>query len=72
MRHIGIYAYRRDFLLEFASWPRTDLEAREGLEQLRPLEHGRQVRVLPARGTYLGVDTPEDVIAVENALKTRT
>jgi 3-deoxy-manno-octulosonate cytidylyltransferase (CMP-KDO synthetase) len=68
-RHIGIYAYRREFLLEFASWPPTPLETMEGLEQLRALERGGAIRVFPARGRYLGVDTPEDVAAVQNALR---
>ena len=68
LRHIGIYAFRRAALLEFASWEPTPLERTEGLEQLRALEHGRIIRVLPARGRYLGVDTPDDVIAVQNAL----
>jgi len=69
LRHIGLYAYRRDFLLEFASWEPSSLERTEGLEQLRALERGRAIRVFPASGRYLGVDTPEDVIAVQNALQ---
>jgi 3-deoxy-manno-octulosonate cytidylyltransferase (CMP-KDO synthetase) len=68
-KHIGIYAYRREFLLEFASWPPTPLERMEGLEQLRALERGCAIRVFPARGRYLGVDTPEDVAAVQIALR---
>ena len=68
MRHAGIYAYRGPFLLEFASWSPGVLERIEGLEQLRALEHGRSIRVLRGRGRYLGVDTPEDVRAVEQAL----
>jgi len=68
-RHIGIYAYRREFLLEYASWPPTPLERMEGLEQLRALERGGAIRVFPARGRYLGVDTPEDVAAVQIALR---
>lgn len=71
-RHIGIYAYRHAFLLEFASWPRGELEQAEQLEQLRALEHGRAIRVIPATGRYLGVDTPEDAIAVEKALADRS
>jgi 3-deoxy-manno-octulosonate cytidylyltransferase (CMP-KDO synthetase) len=67
-RHIGLYAYRREFLMEFASWPPSRLERTEGLEQLRVLERGGVIRVLPAEGRYLGVDTPEDVIVVESAL----
>jgi 3-deoxy-manno-octulosonate cytidylyltransferase (CMP-KDO synthetase) len=72
LRHIGIYAFRHAFLLEFASWPRGDLEQAERLEQLRALEHGRAIKVIPATGRYLGVDTPEDAIAVEKALADRS
>jgi 3-deoxy-manno-octulosonate cytidylyltransferase (CMP-KDO synthetase) len=57
--HLGIYAYRRDFLLRFASWPPTRLEQTEKLEQLRVLEHGGEIRTLTvARATH-GIDTPE-------------
>jgi 3-deoxy-manno-octulosonate cytidylyltransferase (CMP-KDO synthetase) len=70
LRHVGLYAYRRGFLLEFASWSPGALETLEGLEQLRTLERGRTIRVLRARGRYHGVDTPEDVLAVEQALRT--
>ena len=68
LRHVGLYAYRRGFLLEFASWSPGTLESLEGLEQLRALERGRTIRVLQARGRYHGVDTPADVRAVERAL----
>jgi len=54
--------------MEFATWPPSLLERTEGLEQLRALERGRAIRVLPARGRYLSVDTPGDVFAVESAL----
>lgn len=57
--HLGIYAYRRQFLLNFASWPATPCEVAEKLEQLRALEHGRSMYVhLVKRATH-GVDTPE-------------
>ena len=57
--HLGIYAYRREFLLRYASWPPTPLELTEKLEQLRALEHGRSLFVLRvARATH-GIDTPE-------------
>ncbi|OLC53655.1 MAG: hypothetical protein AUH92_05505 [Acidobacteria bacterium 13_1_40CM_4_69_4] len=68
LRHVGLYAYRRGFLLEFASWSPGVLERLEGLEQLRTLERGRTIRVLRARGRYHGVDTPADVRSVERAL----
>jgi len=70
LRHVGLYAYRRSFLLEFASWSPGVLEELEGLEQLRTLERGRTIKVLRARGRYHGVDTPDDVRAVEQALRT--
>ncbi|MDB5295517.1 MAG: 3-deoxy-D-manno-octulosonate cytidylyltransferase [Phycisphaerales bacterium] len=57
--HLGIYAYRRPFLLEFASWQPTPLERAEKLEQLRALEHGRSVGVLMTRRATHGIDTPE-------------
>lgn len=57
--HLGIYAYRREFLLQFSSWPPTPLEHAEKLEQLRALEHGRSIYVLTvARATH-GIDTAE-------------
>ncbi len=67
-RHVGLYAYRAAALLEFAAWPAGALERAERLEQLRLLERGRAIRVLPARGHYQGVDTPADVLKVEQML----
>ena len=56
--HLGIYAYRRDFLLTFAGWAPTPLERAEKLEQLRALEHGRSMYVqVVSRATH-GIDTP--------------
>ena len=57
--HMGIYAYRRDFLLQFASWQPTPLESAEKLEQLRALEHGRSIFVLVVSRATHGIDTPE-------------
>jgi len=57
--HLGIYAYRRPFLLEFASWQPTPLEQTEKLEQLRALEHGRSIFVLKTPRATHGIDTPE-------------
>ncbi len=57
--HLGIYAYRREFLLQFASWPPTKLESLEKLEQLRALEHGRRIFVLKVSRAAHGIDTPE-------------
>jgi 3-deoxy-manno-octulosonate cytidylyltransferase (CMP-KDO synthetase) len=60
-KHIGMYAYRRDFLLEFASLPRTPLEEAEALEQLRALEHGFRIRVVETEYESIEVDTPDDL-----------
>jgi 3-deoxy-manno-octulosonate cytidylyltransferase (CMP-KDO synthetase) len=57
--HQGIYAYRREFLLQFAGWRPTPLEQIEKLEQLRVLEHGRSIDVIITRRAVHGVDTPE-------------
>jgi 3-deoxy-manno-octulosonate cytidylyltransferase (CMP-KDO synthetase) len=56
--HLGIYAYRRDFLLKFASWAPTPLETSEKLEQLRAIEHGRSIYVLKVDRATHGIDTP--------------
>jgi 3-deoxy-manno-octulosonate cytidylyltransferase (CMP-KDO synthetase) len=60
LRHVGIYAFRRDFLLEFTRLPQTPLEKAEKLEQLRALEHGRPIHVALGRRAPPGIDTPED------------
>ncbi len=60
--HIGIYAYRREFLLAFSRLEPTELEGVEGLEQLRALEHGYRIAVVPtADHVGVSVDTPEDL-----------
>jgi 3-deoxy-manno-octulosonate cytidylyltransferase (CMP-KDO synthetase) len=59
--HIGLYAYRRDFLLTLAGLPQTPLERIESLEQLRALEHGFRIRTVAALSETVGVDTPEDL-----------
>ncbi len=68
LRHIGIYAYRRDVLLELARTPPTALEQMEGLEQLRALELGFRIRVQVVDWTVHGVDTPADLRRVEALL----
>jgi len=57
--HLGIYAYRRSFLLEYAAWPPTPCERAEKLEQLRALEHGRSIGVLLVKRATHGIDTAE-------------
>ncbi|MGA8568272.1 MAG: hypothetical protein WB580_10810, partial [Candidatus Binataceae bacterium] len=60
-RHIGVYAYRRDFLLQFAELEPGVLEALEKLEQLRALERGFRIRVVASVAPSLEVDTAEDL-----------
>jgi 3-deoxy-manno-octulosonate cytidylyltransferase (CMP-KDO synthetase) len=61
-RHLGLYVYRRDFLLQFASMPPTPLERAEKLEQLRALENGYRIRVADCEGGLgIEVDTPADL-----------
>jgi 3-deoxy-manno-octulosonate cytidylyltransferase (CMP-KDO synthetase) len=65
-QHVGIYAYRREFLLRFPSLAPTPAERAEGLEQLRALEHGYPIRCAVIEGwTSAAVDVPGDVAAVE-------
>ena len=61
LRHIGIYAYRRDFLLKFASLAPGKLEQLEKLEQLRALENGYRIRVVASVSPSLEIDTAEDL-----------
>ena len=60
-KHIGVYAYRRDFLLHFATLQPTPLEQAESLEQLRALEHGVKIRMIETVFPSVGVDTPDDL-----------
>jgi 3-deoxy-manno-octulosonate cytidylyltransferase (CMP-KDO synthetase) len=64
-KHIGLYVYRRDFLLELARLPPTPLEEAEQLEQLRALEYGYPIRVVETKYDSIGVDTPEDLARIE-------
>ena len=60
-KHIGLYVYRRDFLLSYSDLPVGPLERAEKLEQLRALENGYRIRVAETEYDSLGVDTPEDL-----------
>lgn len=65
LRHLGIYGYRRQVLLQLVQWPVSTLEQAEKLEQLRALENGLQIAVVRVEDEGIGVDTPEDVERVE-------
>jgi 3-deoxy-manno-octulosonate cytidylyltransferase (CMP-KDO synthetase) len=60
-RHIGVYAYRKDMLLQFTKWPMGRLEKLEMLEQLRYLENGVSIRMVETDEASVGIDTPEDL-----------
>lgn len=67
-KHTGLYVYRREVLLNFASWPQTDLEQQESLEQLRALAHGIEMLAIEASTRSIGVDTEADLERVRNAV----
>jgi 3-deoxy-manno-octulosonate cytidylyltransferase (CMP-KDO synthetase) len=69
-KHIGLYGYRRDFLLTFAALTQTPLERAESLEQLRALEHGFRIRAVATRFDSIEVDTPEDLERVRRRTAT--
>ena len=60
-KHLGLYGYRRDFLLEYARMPQTPLQRSEQLEQLKVLEHGHRIRVCLTEYESIGVDTERDL-----------
>ena len=68
-QHVGLYAYRREFLQRFVALPKSPLEEAEALEQLRALEHGYRIRVAVVEGwRSVPVDVPADVATVEAIL----
>jgi 3-deoxy-manno-octulosonate cytidylyltransferase (CMP-KDO synthetase) len=67
--HVGVYGYQRRALLELAALEPSPLESTESLEQLRALEHGYPIRVLPSSKPSIGVDTPADLERVERMLR---
>jgi 3-deoxy-manno-octulosonate cytidylyltransferase (CMP-KDO synthetase) len=70
LRHIGIYAYRKEFLLKLTTLPQTRLEKREKLEQLRAVENGHPILVGIVEDTSEGIDTPEQYAAFVKRYKT--
>ncbi|SMC25172.1 3-deoxy-manno-octulosonate cytidylyltransferase (CMP-KDO synthetase) [Desulfacinum hydrothermale DSM 13146] len=69
LKHLGLYAYRKEFLCRFTRLAPTPLERMERLEQLRALEHGYTIRVGLSPSETVGVDTPEDLRHAERRLK---
>jgi len=70
LKHLGIYGYQRETLLRMVGFPVSPLETAERLEQLRALENGIAIRVVQVNYESIGVDVPDDVERVENALRT--
>ncbi|MDX1952275.1 MAG: 3-deoxy-manno-octulosonate cytidylyltransferase [Verrucomicrobiota bacterium] len=68
LKHLGIYGYRRETLLDLVKQPVSRLEDAEKLEQLRALENGIRIQVITVDYNSVGVDVPEDVIRVEKLL----
>ena len=69
LKHLGIYAYRREILHEITQLPQSSLEIAESLEQLRWLENGYRIRVGLTETETVGIDTPEDLQRAEEFLK---
>ena len=67
-KHLGFYAYRKNFLLTFVGFPEGEWERFEKLEQLRALENGYRIRVVLTEHDSIEVDTPEDVVRVEEMI----
>ena len=68
-KHVGVYAYKRDFLLKYAALPPTPLEQVESLEQLRALENGAKIKVLASDFQGIGIDTAEDLAAANKVFE---
>lgn len=69
MKHIGIYAFRKEALMDFYRLPMLSLEASEKLEQLRYLEYGKRIRMIETSHGSIGIDTPEDLEKARLLLK---
>ena len=72
LKHIGMYGYRKSFLKTFCQTPQTTIEKMESLEQLRALYLGAQIQVVSTSYQCIGVDSPEDILKVEEVLNEKT
>ena len=68
-KHIGVYGYKKDFLMKFVQLPRSPLECAEELEQLRVLENGYSIRVVETQYQSIGVDVPDHIALVEREMR---
>ncbi len=67
-RHIGVYAFRKQAIMDFYSLPMKSLEASEKLEQLRYLEFGKRIKMVETTHVSIGIDTPEDLVKARQML----
>ncbi len=70
-KHLGLYAYTKDFLFTYTNLPKSELERVESLEQLRILEHGYKIKTIETQFDTVGIDTPEDLEKATQALLAR-
>lgn len=70
-KHKGIYAFRRQAILDFANLPMQPLEAAEKIECIRFLEHGKKIKMVRSTNTAVGIDTPEDLEGAIQIFKTK-
>lgn len=68
-KHIGLYAYTKDFLFTFKSLPQSPLEKIEKLEQLRVIENGYKIKVIETKYDTVGIDIPEDLVKATEVIK---
>jgi len=66
--HVGVYAYKKDILMNFTKWPQSSLEKIERLEQLRYLENGIKIKMAETDYNSIAIDTPEDLERAKNSL----
>lgn len=70
-KHLGLYAYTKDFLFTFTNLPKAELERVESLEQLRALFHGYKIKTIETKFDTVGIDTPEDLERAKKVLSER-
>ena len=68
LKHIGLYGYKRDFLLKFSTLPKSFLEIEEDLEQLRALEFGYKIKVEVVENSFPGIDTKQQLLDMEKLI----
>jgi len=66
--HVGVYAYKKDILMNFTKWPQSSLEKTEKLEQLRYLENGIKIKMAETDYNNIAIDTPEDLERAKSSL----